>query len=198
MIDVSFTLCVVFMECTYSVFSCLQKAHVQQFVATEDELNKAAEARSTCQKLLRRLYGSLDIDPSHSLGVGGASQTMSSLRQLEVTFYETIDDKMSGLGNGSKQFGLTHQHNFFLLSFCRERCLFVQLDVWTKEREAAGLKASLTTLMSEVQRLNMLCEERKEAEDSLKKKWKKIEEFDARRLELKSIYSALLRANMVR
>nr|GEU98866.1 augmin subunit 5 [Tanacetum cinerariifolium] len=129
-----------------------QKAHVQQFVATEDELNKAAEARSTCQKLLRRLYGS-DIDSSHSLGVGVTSQPMSSLRQLE-------------------------------------------LEVWTKEREAAGLKASLTTLMSEVQRLNMLCEERKEAEDSLKKKWKKIEEFDARRLELKSIYSALLRANM--
>nr|XP_043606302.1 AUGMIN subunit 5 [Erigeron canadensis] len=130
-----------------------QKAHVQQFVATEDELNKAAEARSTCQKLLKRLYGTVDIDPSHTLGVGGTSQTMSSLRQLE-------------------------------------------LEVWTKEREAAGLKASLTTLMSEVQRLNMLCEERKEAEDSLKKKWKKIEEFDARRLELKSIYSALLRANM--
>ncbi|GJW71602.1 augmin subunit 5 [Tanacetum coccineum] len=129
-----------------------QKAHVQQFVATEDELNKAAEAGSTCQKLLRRLYGS-DVDSSHSLGVGVTSQPMSSLRQLE-------------------------------------------LEVWTKEREAAGLKASLTTLMSEVQRLNMLCEERKEAEDSLKKKWKKIEEFDARRLELKSIYSALLRANM--
>ncbi|KAK9052486.1 hypothetical protein SSX86_029115 [Deinandra increscens subsp. villosa] len=130
-----------------------QKAHVQQFIATEDELNKAAEARSTCQKLLKRLYGSVDFDPSHPLGVGGTSQTMSSLRQLE-------------------------------------------LDVWTKEREAAGLKASLTTLISEVQRLNMLCEERREAEDSLKKKWKKIEEFDARRLELKSIYSALLRANM--
>ncbi|KAI3503213.1 hypothetical protein L1887_31651 [Cichorium endivia] len=130
-----------------------QKAHVQQFVATEDELNKASEARSMCQKLLKRLYGSVDFDPSHSLGVGGTSQTMSSLRQLE-------------------------------------------LEVWAKEREAAGLKASLTTLMSEVQRLNMLCEERKEAEDSLKKKWKKIEEFDARRLELKSIYSALLRANM--
>ncbi|XP_023729204.1 AUGMIN subunit 5 [Lactuca sativa] len=129
-----------------------QKAHVQQFVATEDELNKAAEARSMCQKLLKRLYGSVDFDPSHSLNVGGTSQTMSSLRQLE-------------------------------------------LEVWEKEREASGLKASLTTLMSEVQRLNMLCEERKEAEDSLKKKWKKIEEFDARRLELKSIYSALLKAN---
>ncbi|KAI3767762.1 hypothetical protein L2E82_18160 [Cichorium intybus] len=72
----------------------------------------------------------------------------------------------------------------------------LELEVWAKESEAAGLKASLTTLMSEVQRLNMLCEERKEAKDSLKKKWKKIEEFDARRLELKSIYSALLRAIM--
>ncbi|CAH1418487.1 unnamed protein product [Lactuca virosa] len=88
------------------------KAHVQQFVAAEDELNKAAEARSMCQKL----------------------------------------------------------------------------KVWEKEREASGLKASLTTLMSKVQQLNMLCEERKEVEDSLSKKWKKIEEFDARRLELKSIY----------
>lgn len=52
--------------------------------------------------------------------------------------------------------------------------------------------------MSEIQRLNKLCAERKEAEDSLKKKWKKIEEFDARRSELESIYTALLKANTVR
>jgi hypothetical protein len=71
------------------------------------------------------------------------------------------------------------------------------LDVWAKEREVAGLKASLNTLTSEVQRLYKLCAEWKEAEDSLKKKWKKIEEFDARRSELECIYSALLRANMV-
>ncbi|KAI3747973.1 hypothetical protein L6452_10750 [Arctium lappa] len=129
-----------------------QKAHVQQFVATEDQLNKAAEAKSACEKLLKRLSGSSDVDSSLSLIVGGTSQNMSSLRQLE-------------------------------------------LEVWAKEREAAGLKASLTTLMTEVQRLDMLCKERKEAEDSLKKKWKKIEEFDARRLELKSIYNALMRAN---
>jgi hypothetical protein len=51
--------------------------------------------------------------------------------------------------------------------------------------------------MSEIQRLNTLCAERKEAEDSLKKKWKKIEEFDARRSELESIYTALLKANTV-
>lgn len=71
------------------------------------------------------------------------------------------------------------------------------MEVWTKEREAAGLKASVNTLMSEIQRLNKLCAERKEAEDSLRKKWKKIEEFDARRSELESIYSALLKASMV-
>jgi len=75
--------------------------------------------------------------------------------------------------------------------------LFMQFDVWAKERELAGLKASLSTLMSEVQRLNKLCAEWKEAEDSLRKKWKKIEEFDARRSELESIHTALLRANMV-
>lgn len=51
--------------------------------------------------------------------------------------------------------------------------------------------------MSEIQRLNKLCAERKEAEDSLKKKWKKIEEFDSRRSELEIIYSALLKVNMV-
>lgn len=130
-----------------------QKAHVQQFVATEDALNKAAEARKMGQKLLKRLQGGGDIISSQSLGVGGISQNMSSLRQLE-------------------------------------------LEVWAKEREAAGLRASLTTLMSEIQRLNKLCAERKEAEDSLKKKWKKIEEFDARRSELESVYTALLRANM--
>lgn len=74
----------------------------------------------------------------------------------------------------------------------------MQLEVWAKEREVAGLRASLNTLVSEIQRLNKLCAERKEAEDSLRKKWKKIEEFDSRRSELETIYSSLLRANMVR
>lgn len=73
----------------------------------------------------------------------------------------------------------------------------MQLEVWSKERELAGLKASLNTLMSEVQRLNKQCAERKEAEDSLRKKWKKIEEFDSRRSELEIIYNALLKVNAV-
>lgn len=59
------------------------------------------------------------------------------------------------------------------------------------------MRASLNTLMSEVHRLDKLCAERKEAENSLRKKWKKIEEFDARRSELESIYKALLKANLV-
>ncbi|CAH9139206.1 unnamed protein product [Cuscuta epithymum] len=130
-----------------------QKAHVQQFVATEDALNRAAEARKISRKLLQRLQGTRDPISSHTLVIGGTSQTMGSLRQLE-------------------------------------------LEVWSKEREAAGLQASVNTLMSEIQRLNKLCAERKEAEDSLRKKWKKIEEFDARRSELESIYNALLKASM--
>ncbi|KAK8517766.1 hypothetical protein V6N12_016607 [Hibiscus sabdariffa] len=129
-----------------------QKAHVQQFLATEDALNKAAEARDLCQKLIKRLQGGSDLVPPRSL-VGAATQNVGSLRQFE-------------------------------------------LEVWAKEREAAGLKASLSTLMSEIQRLNKLCAERKEAEDSLRKKWKKIEEFDSRRSELETIYTALLKANM--
>ncbi|XP_057768575.1 AUGMIN subunit 5 [Salvia miltiorrhiza] len=130
-----------------------QKAHVQQFLATEDALNKAAEARNMSQLLLKRLHGSGDAVSSNSLVTAGTSQNMSSLRQLE-------------------------------------------LEVWAKEREAAGFRASLNTLLSEVHRLDKLCAERKEAENSLKKKWKKIEEFDARRSELESIYKALLKANM--
>ncbi|CAH8363076.1 unnamed protein product [Eruca vesicaria subsp. sativa] len=129
-----------------------QKAHVQQFLGTEDALNKAAEARVLCQKLKNRLHGSADAVSSNPLG-GGMSQNVKNLRQLE-------------------------------------------LDVWGKEREAAGLRASLNTLISEIQRLNKLSAERKEAEHSLKQKWKKIEEFDARRSELETIYTTLLKANM--
>ena len=72
-----------------------------------------------------------------------------------------------------------------------------QLDVWAKERELAGLKASVSTLTNEVQRLQKMCEERRAAEDALRKKWKRIEEFDARRTELESIYTELIHLNLV-
>lgn len=74
----------------------------------------------------------------------------------------------------------------------------LQMDVWAKERDVAGLRSSINTLTSEVQRLNKTCAEWKEAEDSLRRKWKKIEEFDSRRSELESIYTALLQANIVK
>lgn len=63
----------------YGILSCSQKAHVQQFLATEDALNKAAEARDLSQKLVKRLLGSSDAV------VGGASQTVGSLRQFEAS-----------------------------------------------------------------------------------------------------------------
>uniref|UniRef100_A0A0E0B2H2 AUGMIN subunit 5 n=1 Tax=Oryza glumipatula TaxID=40148 RepID=A0A0E0B2H2_9ORYZ len=138
---------------TYDQLLERQKEHVQQFLATEDALNKAAEAKAKSQKLLQRLHGTSDAAGSKKMPTGNTSQNMTNSRHLE-------------------------------------------LDVWAKEREVAGLKASLNTLTSEVQRLYKLCAEWKEAEDSLKKKWKKIEEFDARRSELECIYNALLRANM--
>lgn len=67
---------------------CYQKAHVQQFLATEDALNKAAEARETCEKLMKRLHGSTDVS-SRPIGFGSTSQNVGSLRQLEVLLRKT-------------------------------------------------------------------------------------------------------------
>ncbi|XP_024384467.1 AUGMIN subunit 5 isoform X1 [Physcomitrium patens] len=126
-----------------------QKAHVQQFMATEDALNQVAQARRMTDELIRRIRGT-DAVPSFT---NSDVQNSGSLRQLE-------------------------------------------LEVWARERELAGMRASVNTINSEVQRLQKMCEERRDAEESLQEKWKRIEEFDARRLELESIYTALLRANM--
>lgn len=64
----------------------MQKAHVQQFVATEDALNKAAEAKSLCQKLIKRLHGSNDVVAAQVMPAGGTSQNIGNIRNLEV-FY---------------------------------------------------------------------------------------------------------------
>ncbi|GJS36668.1 hypothetical protein Tco_0535050 [Tanacetum coccineum] len=55
------------------------KAHVRKFVATEDQLNKAVEARSTCQKLLKRLLG--------SSGISFFGGTLQNSRQLQLAFH---------------------------------------------------------------------------------------------------------------
>ncbi|CAL1408553.1 unnamed protein product [Linum trigynum] len=99
--------------------------------------------------------------------------------------------QLHGSGNLSSTHALTVTGTSQSLGSLRQ----FELEVWAKEREAAGLRASLNILMSEIQRLNKLCAERREAEDSLRKKWKKIEEFDARRSELETVYTALLKAN---
>lgn len=138
---------------TYKQLRERQKAHVQQFMATEDALNKAAEARKASEKLIKRMHGNDDGDAGYALTAGDNVQSAGGLRQFE-------------------------------------------LDVLSKERELAGLRASVNTLTSELQRLKKMCAEWKEAEDALRKKWKKIEEFDARRTELESVYTALVRANL--
>lgn len=75
--------------------------------------------------------------------------------------------------------------------------LRLQLEVWAKERELAGVRASINALTVEVQRLHKLCEERRKAEGALRQKWKKIEEFDSRRIGLEAVYTTLLQANLV-
>ncbi|KAH7289238.1 hypothetical protein KP509_31G065400 [Ceratopteris richardii] len=123
-----------------------QKAHVQQFMATEEALNAAADAKKASQELIQRIHGG-------SNGGDASNSSTGSSRQFE-------------------------------------------LDVWAKERELAGLKASVSTLSNEVHRLQKLCEERRAAEEALRKKWKRIEEFDGRRTDLESIYTELIQLNM--
>ena len=62
--------------------SCTWKTHVQQFWVAEDARNIAAEARDLSKKLVKRWRGSNDVVTSNSLGVGGASQNVCSLRQF--------------------------------------------------------------------------------------------------------------------
>lgn len=70
------------------LYLCSQKAHVQQFLSTEDALNKASEARDLCEKLMKRLHGGTEVS-SRSIGIGSTSQNVGSLRQLEVLFIKT-------------------------------------------------------------------------------------------------------------
>jgi hypothetical protein len=71
------------------LYLCSQKAHVQQFLATEDALNNAAEARDLSEKLMKRLHGGTDVT-SRSIGIGNASQNVGSLRQLQVFITQNL------------------------------------------------------------------------------------------------------------
>jgi hypothetical protein len=53
-------------------------------LATEDALNKAAEAKALSQKLLQRLHGTVDLAGSKKLANGNTSQNVMNSRHLEV------------------------------------------------------------------------------------------------------------------
>lgn len=67
----------------------MQKEHVQQFLATEDALNKAAEAKAKSQKLLQRLHGTSDAAGSKKMPTGNTSQNMTNSRHLEVLIQDS-------------------------------------------------------------------------------------------------------------
>jgi len=58
-------------------------------LATEDALNKAAEAKALSQKLLQRLYGTIDMAGSKKLPTGNTTQNVTNSRHLEVLFFES-------------------------------------------------------------------------------------------------------------
>ncbi|KAH9301734.1 hypothetical protein KI387_013317, partial [Taxus chinensis] len=69
---------------TYNQLRERQKAHVQQFMATEDALNKAADARKSSEKLIRRMHGSDNGDSGYSFAVGDNVQSAGGMRQFEA------------------------------------------------------------------------------------------------------------------
>lgn len=59
-------------------------------MATEDALNKAAEAKALCQKLLERLHGSNDVVALQTLPTGGTTQNLGAIHNFEVCgFFHT-------------------------------------------------------------------------------------------------------------
>ncbi|KAG0446588.1 hypothetical protein HPP92_028756 [Vanilla planifolia] len=68
------------------------KAHVQQFVATEDALNKAAEAKSISQKLVKRLHGNGEVATT-TLHSGVQSQNLVVKRfKVNENFKRKLED----------------------------------------------------------------------------------------------------------
>jgi hypothetical protein len=78
------------LKLTHVLHLSLQKEHVQQFLATEDALNKAAEAKALSQKLLQRLHGTVDTTGSKKLPTGNTPQNVTNSRHLEVRVRNVI------------------------------------------------------------------------------------------------------------
>ncbi|MCO5602496.1 hypothetical protein L7F22_056628 [Adiantum nelumboides] len=68
-----------------------QRAHVQQFMATEEALNAAADAKKASQELIRRIHGGSDAgDASNCSNTRDYSQSTGSSRQFEVEVFCSI------------------------------------------------------------------------------------------------------------
>ncbi|KAG0495306.1 hypothetical protein HPP92_006300 [Vanilla planifolia] len=69
----------------------------RQFVATEDALNKAAEAKSISQKLVKRLHGNGEVATT-TLHSGVQSQNLGNTRQFQVNedFKRKIEEDVCG------------------------------------------------------------------------------------------------------
>lgn len=59
-------------------------------MATEDALNKAAEAKSLSLKLIKRLHGNNEMVPSHISGAGGTSTNVSNMKHFEVSRFNKL------------------------------------------------------------------------------------------------------------
>lgn len=102
----------------------MQKAHVQQFVVTEDALNKAAEAKTLCQKILKRLHGSHDA--LQMLPTGGTTSNLGSTRNFEVLTIEVLSTMVPIL------------QKFFSITWCLLIPLFVMFLLDKYERVVFG------------------------------------------------------------
>jgi hypothetical protein len=94
---------------------------------------------------------------------------------------------------------LDTRHNALQPSIGTRGCVpLLQLQVRAQERELAGAKAAIAVLESEAARLTAAKEERKRAEELLRKKWQQIVEFDDWRFALEALHNDLRQENDVR
>ncbi|KAG0448664.1 hypothetical protein HPP92_027716 [Vanilla planifolia] len=116
-------------------------------------VDERANTRWTCKSLARLMIEGIQSTFSAYDGIG-----MNFSIQVDTTkFLDNLEESSCSAVFGSED-------------------ALNKLDVWAKERDVVGLKASINSLTSNVQCFNKLCLEWKEVEDSLRKKSKKIEE----------------------
>ncbi|KAL3675068.1 hypothetical protein R1sor_025016 [Riccia sorocarpa] len=133
--------------------------------------------KGICKQLRERQTAHVQLFMQTEDALNNAAEARSNTEDIVKRLSGVANGGQPGYMNGNQGTGGLRQ---------------IELEVWGKERELAGLKASVETLTSEVKRLTMMCEERKQAKEDLRRKWKKIEEFNARRMELELAYVSLM------